>query len=181
MFVCLLRLLVLIQALLVDSRDRVPAMAGFSTIRVWTSLLSSHHCFPVRVHHPAGVRQTGKTQMGQGRLTPRTPTNFPLRAALIVSAGLKGLWSLLLLSPFLWYPLTQSLASQGGGGEVHPWPDLQQQGHWGWVLILRGWLASQVGMEKKSVLRSPSLSNVGPVEWLPQRMVERSVALPSTR
>lgn len=39
---------------------------------------------------------------------------------------------------------------------------------------------SQVSMEEKSMLRSTSLSNMGPAEWLPERRVERRrVILPS--
>ena len=84
----------------------------------------------MRVWQPAGVRNRENSD-GAGLTDPKDSNQFPLRVGLIVSAGLKGLWPLLLISPFLWYPLTQSLASQGGGGKVHPWLDLQQQGHLG--------------------------------------------------
>lgn len=47
-------------------------------------------------------------------------------------------------------------------------------------MFLWCWLALQASMEEKSVLRSPSLSNMGPAEWLPERRVEgRRVILPS--
>ena len=53
----------------------------------------------------------------------------------------------------------------------------------GWVLLLQCWLTSQMSMEKKTVLRLSSSSNLVSAKLLPQRRVERRrrVVLPSTR
>lgn len=93
---------------LVGSRNKVPAMAGFSDYHGlnWSPLF----LFLLPSEWSSGQPECGqKEKLWWGRSGwslkphPRDPTSFPIRIGFLVSAELKGLWSLLLISPFLWY------------------------------------------------------------------------------
>lgn len=91
---------------LMDSRDKVPAMAGFSNYQDLTqsppfwSLLPSKG--PASRHGAAKRENSARSgQTDLSGLIPGTPASFPIRVGFIVSTGLKDFWSPLLISPFL--------------------------------------------------------------------------------
>lgn len=92
-------------------------------LRVWSSLLSSCHCFPVRAQPPAGGRPKRKTRVGQTDfqdLISGAPTSFP--AGLVLSflqnskASSHSYWLIHSSDTFL----TWLLACKGGSVKSAP-------------------------------------------------------------